>query len=71
MDDHISPGVFAEPVTEEIKTLQQQINLVKAEQARLSPGEYALLMMLEHAVQVIELLNRRTMSSELRRVLGA
>lgn len=45
--------------TAEIEMLGRQINVVADEHARLTPGEYALLMLLRHAVQIIEAMNER------------
>lgn len=38
----------------EIARLEQQIGLVKQEGGRLNSAEWALLMMLEHAVKIIK-----------------
>jgi hypothetical protein len=46
-------------IAEEITLLQRQINLVVEEHHRLSPGEYALLMMLRYSVQIIEAMHAR------------
>lgn len=45
--------------TEEIEILGRQINVVADEHDRLTPGEYALLMLLKYAVRIIEAMNER------------
>lgn len=44
-------------VEAEIAKLEQQIELVKKEGGRLNNAEWALLMMLEHAVSIIRALS--------------